>query len=157
MCKAGVRRARRADIPALQRVRASVSENRLTSTVLSTDDYIDAIERKGRGWLAEVENEVVGFAVGNAETGNVWALFVDPAYEGRGYGRELHDVIVSWLWSQGLETLWLTTEPGTRAQRFYEAAGWTHRATSGNGEYRYEMDRPADGLTITPGMQLSRN
>lgn len=29
-----------------------------------------------------------------------------------------------WLWSQGLDRMWLTTEPGTRARSFYEAAGW---------------------------------
>jgi GNAT superfamily N-acetyltransferase len=138
-----LRQARRDDVQALHRVRQSVLENRLTSTVLSADDYIEAIERTGRGWLLEVENEIVGFAVGNAETGNIWALFVDPAHEGRGYGRRLHDVMVRWLWSQGLRTLWLTTQPGSRAQRFYETAGWAYRGMSDNGEYRYEMCRPA--------------
>jgi GNAT superfamily N-acetyltransferase len=136
-----LRQAQRDDIPALHRVRLSVSENQLTSSVLSADDYVDAIERTGRGWIVEVANEVVAFAVGNAKTGNIWALFVDPAYEGRGYGKRLHDVMVNWLWSQGLQTLWLTTQPGSRAQGFYEMAGWTYRGISDNGEYRYEMYR----------------
>ena len=51
------------------------------------------------------------------ETGNVWALFVDPRHEGRGYGRRLHDTMVTWLWERGHQRLCLTTEPGTRAER----------------------------------------
>jgi GNAT superfamily N-acetyltransferase len=58
---------------------------------------------------------------------NIWALFVDPEHERRGYGRMLHDTMTDWLRSRGVERLWLTTEPGTRAQKFYEAAGW-HRS-----------------------------
>jgi GNAT superfamily N-acetyltransferase len=65
----------------------------------------------------------VAFAIGNATYGNIWALFVDPAHERRGHGRRLHDAMVAWLWSQGLRKLWLTTEPGTRAERFYTEAG----------------------------------
>lgn len=136
-----LRQAVRSDVEALHRVRLSVSENRLISTVLTADDYVDAIERTGRGWLIEVGTEVVGFAVGNGETGNVWALFVDPAYEGRGYGRRLHNVMVSWLWSKGLQTLWLTTQAGSRAQRFYEAAGWECRGAADDGQLRFEMRR----------------
>ena len=41
----------------------------------------------------------------------------------------------------GLDRLWLTTEPGTRAQRFYEAAGWTLAGTTDQGELRYEKPR----------------
>jgi GNAT superfamily N-acetyltransferase len=65
-------------------------------------------------------------------------LFVHPDHERRGYGRLLHDTMVQWLFSRGLERLWLTTEPGTRAQRFYEAAGWERVGLSEHGELRYE-------------------
>ena len=64
-----------------------------------------------------------------------------PEHERPGYGRQLHDAMVGWLWSAGLRSLWLTTEPGTRAQRFYEAAGWQLMGTTAGGEVRYELQR----------------
>jgi GNAT superfamily N-acetyltransferase len=136
-----LRSARAFDIPAIQRVRASVKENRLVSTVISDEDVRIAIEDTGRGWVVEKDGEVVAFAIGNAMTGNIWALFVHPEHERRGYGRQLHDTTVNWLWAAGLDRLWLTTEPGTRAQRFYEAAGWQLTETTDRGELRYELPR----------------
>jgi GNAT superfamily N-acetyltransferase len=129
------------DIPEIQRVRTSVKENRLVSTIITDEDVRIAIEETGRGWVVEEEGEVAGFAIGSVTTGNLWALFVRPASEGRGYGRQLHDAVVNWLFDAGLDRLWLTTEPGTRAQRFYDAAGWTLVGTTAQGELRYEMQR----------------
>jgi GNAT superfamily N-acetyltransferase len=137
-----LRQARREDIRAMHRVRLSVHENQLTSTVISNEDYIAAIEQPGRGWVIEVEDRVVAFAIGNSQTANVWALFVDPDCEGRGYGRKLHDVMVGWLWSQGLKRLWLTTGPGTRAERFYRAAGWIDAGYTERGEMAFELREP---------------
>ena len=101
-----LRAARATDIPAIQRVRASVAENRLVSTVITDEDVRAAIEDRGRG-----------------------------------YGRQLHDTMVDWLWAAGLDRLWLTTEPGTRAQLFYEAAGWQLSGTTDHGELQYELAR----------------
>lgn len=126
----------------MHRVRTSVRENRLTSTVVTEADYVPAIEAHGRGWVVEEKNEVVGFAVGNASNGNIWALFVHPEHEGRGHGRQLHDTMVHWLWSRGLDSLWLTTAPGTRAQGFYEAEGWTCTGRTEKGELRFELHSP---------------
>jgi GNAT superfamily N-acetyltransferase len=123
----------------MRRIRASVKENRLTSRALSEADYLQAIERDGRGWVMEVDGQVLGFAIANSVTGNIWALFVDPDHEGQGHGHRLHDSMVEWLWSQGARQLWLTTEAGTRAQRFYESAGWRFADRAENGELRYEL------------------
>jgi len=136
-----LRQARREDIPAIHRVRMSVRENRLVSRVITDADILEAIEVLGRGWVVESQGEIVAFAIGNATDGNIWALFVEPEYERRGYGRQLHDTMVAWLWSQGLGSLWLTTDPGTRAQRFYEAAGWKRTDTTQRGEARLELHR----------------
>jgi len=133
-----LRQAVFSDVPDIQRIRHSVRENRLVSTSISDHQVREAIEKTGRGWVIESEGQVVAFAIGNAANGNIWALFVHPHHERRGYGRLLHDSMVEWLFSRGLERLWLTTEPGTRAQRFYEAAGWERVGVTDHGELRYE-------------------
>jgi GNAT superfamily N-acetyltransferase len=142
-----LRQAVASDISGIQRVRHSVRENRLISTVITDVDVRRAIEETGRGWVIESRGELVAFAIGNATNGNIWALFVHPDHERRGYGRRLHDAMVSWLWSQGHDRLWLTTEPGTRAQAFYEAAGWQLIGPTNRGELRYEARRD----TLPPG------
>ena len=133
-----LRQARRTDIPEMHRVRTAVLENRLTSVVTEAD-YIAALEDWGRGWVSEVDVGITGFTVGNVTNGNIWALFVDPRHEGRGHGRRLHDTVVSWLWSRGLQRLWLTTDSGTRAHRFYEAAGWRCIGRTDKGELCFEL------------------
>lgn len=138
-----LRQARRTDIAAIQRVRRAVRENRLTSSVITDGDVQRAIEATGRGWVIDIDGEVVAFAIGNATDGNVWALFVDPVHERRGYGRQLHDAMIAWLWSRGLRKLWLTTQPGTRAERFYTVAGWRATGLTAFGEIRFELERPA--------------
>lgn len=136
-----IRQATAADAAAMHRVRIAVRENKLVSMVLTDRDYITAIEETGRGWVAEEDGEIVAFAVGNRDTGSVWALFVAPVHEGRGYGRRLHDVMVAWLFEQGHDRLWLTTKPGTRAERFYCAAGWRRAGEDPPGEVRFELRR----------------
>jgi GNAT superfamily N-acetyltransferase len=133
-----LRQAVYSDISDMQRIRHSVRENRLISTSISDRQVRESIEKTGRGWVIESEGAIVAFAIGNAENGNIWALFVHPTHEHRGYGRLLHDTMVEWLFSRGLERLWLTTEPGTRAQRFYEAAGWKRIGLTDSGELRFE-------------------
>lgn len=126
------------DIPGIQHVRQSVRENRLISTRISDEDVHRAIAETGRGWVVVSGDEIVAFAIGNATNGNIWALFVHPDHERQGHGRALHDTMVEWLWMQGLERLWLTTEPGTRAQTFYERAGWQLVGPTERGEVLFE-------------------
>lgn len=96
------------------------------------------INERGRGWVAEVDGEVVGFAIADRARANVWALFVDPDREGRGLGRALHDQMMNWLFSTGIEQAWLGTEPGTRAERFYLSSGWRYEGQR-NGEAKYVL------------------
>lgn len=126
----------------MHRVRLSVQENRLRSTVISEADYVSSIEVHGRGWVVESQGQIVAFAIGNAKDGSIWALFVHPEHEGRGYGRQLHEVMVKWLRSQGQQLLWLTTDLGTRAQRFYEEAGWSFVGSTEKGDARFELVQP---------------
>lgn len=131
--------ATRAHVDALHRVRLSVRENVLSRPELVTHaDYVEHLERRGRGWLVEVGGLVVGFAVGRADDGNLWALFVDPAHEGRGVGGALHDTLVDWMFAQRRARLWLTTDPATRAAEFYARRGWREVGREG-AELRLEL------------------
>ncbi len=105
-------------------------------------DYVAMLTERGRGWVAEAESRIMGFAVADRRRMNVWALFVDPSAEGRGVGRRLHDAMMEWLFTAaGAERVWLSTDPGTRAERFYQAAGWCYAGPEPNGEARYELAR----------------
>ena len=130
------------DIPRLQEIRAAVRENVLSNPALITlADYEAHIVGHGRTWVAEVDDRIVGFCSADGERATIWALFLDPAHEARAYGRRLLGGAVEWLWSRGATAIALTTAPGTRAERFYRAAGWTVTGMVG-GEYRFVLARP---------------
>lgn len=137
-----IRIAQPADWPELMRIRLAVRENRLVSAVIGPEQYEREAMVEGRGWVSLDGTAVAGFAIGNARSGNIWALFVDPPFEGRGHGRVLHDTMVDWLFAQGLQRLELSTGIGTRAQRFYEAAGWRATGRCHGDEMGYELLRP---------------
>ena len=138
-----LRQAFRRDIAAMHAVRLSVHENVLASPEVTEASYIPAIETTGRGWVMVEGGEViVGFAIANSVTGNIWALFVRPEYEGRGYGRALQSAMLSWLFAQGVARAWLSTQPNTRAQRFYERSGWSSAGALASGELAFDMRAP---------------
>ncbi|WP_177306986.1 GNAT family N-acetyltransferase [Pseudoduganella namucuonensis] len=112
------------DIPGMHKVRLAVRENPLTSSFIREEHYVPEITVTGDGWVIEKDGGIVAFAIGNKLTGNIWALFVDPSHEGRGYGSRLHDVMVESLLAQGLDSLNLSTGADTRARVFYECKGW---------------------------------
>jgi GNAT superfamily N-acetyltransferase len=141
MHEATLRQAVRDDVGAMHAVRMSVLENQLTRSHISHDDYIEHMEVLGRGWVIDVAGRIVACGVCNARTGNVWGLFVLPDFERCGFGRRLLDTTVDWLWDQGLDRIWLTTQPGTRAQHFYETAGWANVGITEHGEIRFELRR----------------
>jgi GNAT superfamily N-acetyltransferase len=83
------------------------------------------------------------FAIGNAHMGNVWALFVPPQDQGRGFGTRLHAAMLAWLSSRPVCRLWLTTGATTRARAFCVHLGWSCAGSSGAAELRYERDNAA--------------
>ena len=73
-----IRRAVVNDIPGMHRVRLAVRKNRLASSRIGEAHYVPEITVTRRGWVAEQDGVVTGFAIGHFDTGNIWALFVDP-------------------------------------------------------------------------------
>src|SRR5690348_6362187 len=137
-----IREAVTADIPQIQVVRNLVKENPLPDPSLVTDaDCRDYLINRGKGWVCEIGNKIVGFCIISVKDNNVWALFIQPGYERQGIGRLLHDRMMNWYFTQTNETVWLGTAPGTRAEKFYEMAGWTRTGIRSNGEIRFEMSQ----------------
>ena len=124
------------DIQAMFDVRLAVRENLLAPGEVAEEDVRRAIEEAGHGWVIEDAGRVVAFGIADAGNGNIWALFVLPEYEGRGHGRLLHDMMVAWLWSSSPRSIWLTTTPGTRADRFYRRLGWQEACPAEDGQIR---------------------
>ena len=135
-----VREAQIKDIPQIQVVRHSVKENTLSDPALVPDkDVKDYMTRRGKGWVCEINNKIVGFAMVSVTDNNVWALFIQPGFEGKGIGKRLHNEMMDWYFSRTNETSWLGTAPGTRAEAFYRKAGWKEAGTHGKGEIKFEM------------------
>lgn len=130
------------DIPALLEIRLSVTENVLSDPRKVTPEMCaDYISVSGKGWLCEIDGEVVGFSVASLRDGSIWALFVRPEYEGRGIGTRLLKLATNWLFSKGAPTIRLSTDPNTRADRMYESHGWKRGEIMSNGEVSYQLDR----------------
>ena len=128
------------DIPQLVIIRLSVKENILSNpTLISEKDYNEFLTKRGKGWVGEINNKIVGFAIVDILHNNVWALFIEPGFEKLGIGRKLHDEMLNWYFSQTNNTLWLGTSPHTRAYAFYHRAGWKEAGFHGIGEIKFEM------------------
>ena len=128
------------DIPQIQMVRHSVTENTLSDPSLVTDqDCADFITVRGKGWVCEADDRIVGFAIADLQQHNIWALFVRPEFEGQGIGKQLHDMMLDWYFTQTKTPVWLGTAPDTRAEQFYRKAGWTETGMHGKGEIKFEM------------------
>ncbi len=134
------REANIADIQQIQIVRNSVKENTLSNPALVTDDdCVEFLTVRGKGWVCEIDNNIVGFAIADLQDNNIWALFLDPAVEGQGIGRQLHKIMVDWYFAQTKNKVWLGTAFNTRAEQFYRKAGWVEVGTHGAKEIKFEM------------------
>lgn len=135
-----IRQATLSDIPQIQIVRNSVKENVLSNPNLVTDkDCEEYMFVRGKGWVCEIDNEIVGFAIADLKENNIWALFIKPPFENKGIGRQLHDTMLNWYFHQTRTTLWLGTSPYTRAETFYRKSGWKEVGTHGKDEIKFEM------------------
>ncbi|MEZ4959471.1 MAG: GNAT family N-acetyltransferase [Saprospiraceae bacterium] len=135
-----IREAQIEDIPQIQIVRNAVKENTLSDPRLVTDEDCKVfITERGKGWVCEMESQIVGFSIADLKDHNIWALFLRPEYERQGIGRKLHDTMLDWYFAQTKTNVWLGTSPNTRAEMFYRKAGWREIGTHGKGEIKFEM------------------
>ena len=128
------------DIPQMHTIRIAVKENILPDpSMIKEEDYANFLTVRGKGWVCEIENEIVGFAIIDLKEKNIWALFVHPVHERKGVGKRLQQIMLDWYFENNDETVWLGTSPGTRAESFYRRSGWRDVGRRANGEIKFEM------------------
>jgi GNAT superfamily N-acetyltransferase len=119
------------DLSEIIEVRASTRENPFSRAALQNlgiteESTAKLLNTTHRGWLCEEEGKIVGFAIGDGKTGELWVIAVLPDFEGRGVATRLIELVETWLWSLGWQELWLWTSPDQqkRAFTFYLKRGW---------------------------------
>jgi GNAT superfamily N-acetyltransferase len=138
--KRNIREATIDDIQQIQFVRNSVTENTLSDPNLVSDkDCEEFLTKRGKGWVCEIDQKIVGFSIADLKENNIWALFLNPEFEKQGIGKILHDTMLDWYFQQTKKAVWLGTTPGTRAEIFYRKAGWKEIGTHGKDEIKFEM------------------
>ena len=72
----------------MSEIRLLVTENVLRDpNKVTLQMYHDYLERDGRAWVAEIDHKLIGFSYAAHHDNSIWALFVDPEYEGLGAGK----------------------------------------------------------------------
>jgi GNAT superfamily N-acetyltransferase len=134
-----IRKAVRADYPRISEIRLSVRENILaTSKYEGVDRTANWIFDNAAFWVWEEDGAIQGFSAADPRNGEIFALFIHPAYERRGIGRALLPLSCQILRDGGHAVATLTTEPGTRAERFYRRDGWTEIGREDDGQIIFQ-------------------
>ena len=99
---------------ALFDIRTSVPENHqsreeLASIGVTPRRIREMLVTTSRAWIAEEGRQAVAFSMADSAEATVFAMFVRPGYEGRGLGRALMQAAEDWLFSKGLDEIWLLT------------------------------------------------
>ena len=128
------------DLGVLYEIRYSVTENRLVNMVVPREEVVRRCA-EGGAWICLDNGKAAAFSIAsmNPEP-TLWALFVRPSHEGRGIGQQLMAYSVEWFKAQGAACVCLSTDPGTRADRFYQAQGWTRGGLNAAGEVVFTLD-----------------
>jgi len=141
----------RGDTPALFEVRIATWHNdhgqeELTQMGITPESVSALLHTTHRGWVCEMGGQIVGFSMSNRETAEMWVIAVLKAYEGRGIGRALLTLAEDWLFEQGHEEAWLTTDPDERfrAVGFYRHCGWRDWKSE-HGDRYMKKSRPKHG------------
>lgn len=129
-----IRQATAEDVPAMHVIRLAVRENRLSDpSVVTEPDYHRFMARDTMSWVSEEDGEITGLVMVDVEKQNLWALFVAPEHEGKGIGKALHEQMLESYFKRA-DRLRLTTEPASRAERFYRKAGYVDQGLTPNGK-----------------------
>jgi len=78
------------------------------------------------GHVCESDGRIIGYCFGEKASGEVIVLALDPAFEQRGIGRTLLDLVITELSNFGFKRLFLgcSADPASRSHGFYRRLGW---------------------------------
>lgn len=121
-----------ADLPDVFDVRVSTVENSVTMQELeegyelTPETLASAMQASAKGWVCELEGRIVGFAMGDNESGEMTVIAVLSDCERRGIGKRLMLKVQDWLFDSGHHEIWLVTtpDPSFRAYGFCQSLGW---------------------------------
>lgn len=133
------------DVPEIFRIRTEVCDNalnqeQLTAKGITPEAIVTLITESECCWVACVENQCVGFAIIDLEQGAIFALFIDPKYQGGGIGSALLTIAEQRLFRHH-STLWLETDSQSPADGFYRKQGWSPVQALCDNDMRYEKSR----------------
>ena len=140
-----IRIANADDVLAMFELRTSVHENHMSMEQLAALDVTPEtlpgmLTGSGRGWVIHDNGTLVAFAMADASDSTVFALFVRPGHESRGYGRHLMKEAETWLHAEGCHEAWLLTDasPAVRSNGFYRHLGWIDSGIQPEGQVLFK-------------------
>ena len=113
----------------------SVLDGELEQRAAQWEDWLSSHSEHRLILVAEEEGELVGFVhagpagdkdIAGRESAEIYALYLDPGFSGRGWGSRLMSAIHTRLQSAGFVdgALWVMTD-NRFAREFYERLGWS--------------------------------
>ena len=122
------------DMNMLYDIRFSVEENRCYDPAEIPVSRVLPVLREGGSFVCLDGDWPVGFSMASFEIGELFGLFLRPGYHRRGIGRRLLELAVDWMRKKDAAGMRLLTDPGTRAESLYRAAGWEAEGMAETGE-----------------------
>lgn len=141
-----IRTAQEDDIDTLFEIRTSVVENyqsreEIAELGITPKSVTKMLATDCCGWIAEIDNQPIGFSFANATEKTIFGIFVLPSFEKQRAGRALMQAAENWLWLKGIKEIWLVTgnNPSLRAYGFYLHLGWIQAGVESDGDFKGEM------------------
>lgn len=139
-----LRIATAADVEALFDIRTSVTQNHLSREQMAqmgidAETLASLLSAAPCAWLAEVDGRPVAFSMIDLDDACLFAVFVRPAFEGRGLGTAVLRPAEQALFARHAR-IWLVTDgrQDVRANGFYQRHGWAVSEALDDGDLRYE-------------------
>jgi RimJ/RimL family protein N-acetyltransferase len=112
----------------------------LSNPGLVTDkDCVEYLTLRGKGWVCEINNAVIAFAIADLIDNNIWALFVLPDFEGNGIGKAILQYLIDLAKKQKLHTMIAVIDYENQSSvAFHEQFGFTTVGIIKESGYKFE-------------------
>ena len=119
----------------------AISMEKLASYGITQQSVSNALKTDSIGFVCELNQNIIGFCMGNHVTAEVQVLAVLPEQEGQGIAARLMNELQTALFKYGHPNLWLMTTPDAklRAYGFYQHLGWQATGEMINGEEKFVL------------------